>query len=86
MRDGKRKRKKKLLQIRWVGNEKKRKKRGIKIYERNNQWSEAGRMERRKRKKIKNLQERERKRQGKIMKNRNKQTNKRKLEKKQNLV
>ena len=55
MRDGKRKRKNKLLQIRWVGNEKKRKKRGIKIYERNNQWSEAGMMKRRKRKKIENL-------------------------------
>ena len=32
-----------------------RRRRGIKIYERNNQWSEAGRMKRRKRKKIKNL-------------------------------
>ena len=53
-----------------------RRRRGIKIYERNNQWSEAGKMKRRKRKKIKNLQEIERKRQGKIMKNINKQTNK----------
>ena len=40
------------------GLEIKRKKK-IRIYERNNQWSKAGRM---KRKKIKNLQEREKKR------------------------
>ena len=47
-----------------------RRRRGIKIYERNNQWSEAGRMKRSKRNKIKNLLEREKKRQGKIIKNR----------------
>ena len=67
-------------QVGWKYRQKRR--RGIKIYERNNQWSEVGRMEGRKRKKIKNLQERERKRQGKIMKNTNKQTNKQKKIKK----
>ena len=44
--------------------------RRIKIYERNNQWSEAGRMKRRKRNKIKNLLEREKKRRKNNKKNR----------------
>ena len=46
-----------------------RRRRRIRIYEKkNNQWSEAGRMKRRKRNKIKNVLEREKKRQGKIIK------------------
>ena len=53
----------------------------IRIYERNNQWSETGRMKRRK---IKNLQDRETERDNeKHKKNKNKQTEENKEKKNQ---